>query len=33
LTLWALGRTFAAQVRLEGNETAMDKLADPGWRR
>ena len=32
LTLWALGRTSAAQVRLEGSETAIEKLADPGWR-
>ena len=32
LTLWALGRTSAAQVRLEGSETAIDKLADSGWR-
>src|ERR1019366_240969 len=32
LTLWTLGRTAAAQVRLDGNETAIEKLAAPGWR-
>jgi uncharacterized protein (TIGR03085 family) len=32
LTLWALGRTSAAQVRLEGSEAAIEKLAAPGWR-
>jgi uncharacterized protein (TIGR03085 family) len=32
LTLWALGRTSAAQVRLEGSESAIEKLAAPGWR-
>jgi uncharacterized protein (TIGR03085 family) len=32
LTLWTLGRTSAVQVRLEGNETAIARLADQGWR-
>ena len=32
LTLWTLGRTSAAQVKLEGSETAIGKLAAPGWR-
>jgi uncharacterized protein (TIGR03085 family) len=32
LTLWALGRTAAAQVRLEGSETAIARLTGPGWR-
>jgi uncharacterized protein (TIGR03085 family) len=32
LTLWAMGRTSAAQVRLEGNETAIEKLTAPAWR-
>jgi len=32
LTMWAFGRTSAAQVRLDGNEAAMEKLAAPGWR-
>ena len=32
LTLWVLGRTVAAQVRLDGNETAIERLNAPGWR-
>jgi uncharacterized protein (TIGR03085 family) len=32
LTLWAMGRTSAAQVRLEGGETAVARLAGPAWR-
>jgi uncharacterized protein (TIGR03085 family) len=32
LTMWAMGRTSAAQVKLEGNETAIGKLAAPAWR-
>ena len=32
LTLWTLGRISAAQVRLEGSDTALEKLAAPGWR-
>jgi uncharacterized protein (TIGR03085 family) len=32
LTMWAMGRTSAAQVRLEGNETAIEKLTAPAWR-
>jgi uncharacterized protein (TIGR03085 family) len=32
LTLWALGRTAAARVTMEGNEAAIDKLAAAGWR-
>jgi uncharacterized protein (TIGR03085 family) len=32
LTLWALGRTSAAKVRLDGSETAVRELADPSWR-
>jgi uncharacterized protein (TIGR03085 family) len=32
LTLWALGRTSAAQVRLEGGESAVARLGEPGWR-
>jgi uncharacterized protein (TIGR03085 family) len=33
LTLWALGRTSAAQVRLDGSEAAVRALADDRWRR
>jgi uncharacterized protein (TIGR03085 family) len=32
LTLWALGRTSAAQVRLDGSEAAVRALEDPRWR-
>ena len=32
LTLWAMGRTSAAQVRLEGGESAVARLAEPAWR-
>ncbi len=32
LTLWALGRTSAAQVRMDGSEAAVKTLADPHWR-
>lgn len=32
LTMWALGRTSAAQVRLDGSETAVGKLTAAGWR-
>jgi uncharacterized protein (TIGR03085 family) len=33
LTLWALGRTGAAQVRLDGTGAAIERLADRRWRR
>jgi len=32
LTLWTMGRTSAAQVRLDGSESAIEKLTAPGWR-
>ncbi len=32
LTLWALGRTAAAQVRLDGSEPAVQRLAEARWR-
>jgi uncharacterized protein (TIGR03085 family) len=32
LTLWALGRTSAAQVRLDGAEPAIRRLTDAHWR-
>jgi uncharacterized protein (TIGR03085 family) len=32
LVLWALGRTGAAQVRLEGAETSVRMLTDTRWR-
>jgi uncharacterized protein (TIGR03085 family) len=32
LTLWALGRTAAAQVRLEGAETPVKTLTETHWR-
>jgi len=32
LTLWALGRTTAARVRLDGSEPDVRKLAQAGWR-
>jgi uncharacterized protein (TIGR03085 family) len=32
LTLWAMGRTSAAQVKLEGGESAVARLAEPAWR-
>jgi uncharacterized protein (TIGR03085 family) len=32
LTLWAMGRTGAAQVRLEGSEPDVRKLSQAGWR-
>ena len=33
LTMWVAGRTTASQVRMDGTETAVAKLAAPGWRR
>jgi uncharacterized protein (TIGR03085 family) len=33
LTLWVLGRTSAARVRLDGTQTAVSKLAEANWRR
>ncbi|HXF19607.1 MAG TPA: TIGR03085 family metal-binding protein [Streptosporangiaceae bacterium] len=33
LTLWALGRTGAAQVRLDGSEAAVRLLSERRWRR
>jgi uncharacterized protein (TIGR03085 family) len=32
LTLWALGRTSAARVRLDGSEAAVRALRDTRWR-
>ena len=32
LTLWALGRTAAAQVRLDGSDPAVDRLTEARWR-
>jgi uncharacterized protein (TIGR03085 family) len=32
LTLWALGRTGAARVRLEGSESAVQKVTSATWR-
>jgi uncharacterized protein (TIGR03085 family) len=32
LTLWALGRTTAAQVRMEGADTPVRTLTDARWR-
>jgi uncharacterized protein (TIGR03085 family) len=32
LTLWSLGRTGAAQVRLDGSEAAVRRLTDAHWR-
>ena len=32
LTLWAMGRTAAARVRLDGSEPDVRKLARAGWR-
>jgi uncharacterized protein (TIGR03085 family) len=32
LTLWALGRTSAAQVRMDGSDASVTKLTDAGWR-
>jgi uncharacterized protein (TIGR03085 family) len=32
LTMWALGRTGAARVRLDGGEADVRKLTDPRWR-
>jgi len=32
LTLWALGRTGAAQVRLDGADAALRRLAETSWR-
>jgi hypothetical protein len=32
LTLWALGRTTAARVRLDGSEPDVRKLTEAGWR-
>ena len=31
LTMWALGRTGAANVRLDGTEAAVSRLADASW--
>lgn len=33
LLLWAMGRTSAARVRMDGSEADLAKLAAPGWRR
>jgi uncharacterized protein (TIGR03085 family) len=33
LTLWTLGRTSAAQVRMDGSDAAVAKLTDGRWRR
>jgi uncharacterized protein (TIGR03085 family) len=32
LTLWAMGRTAAARVRLDGSPAAVAALTSPGWR-
>ena len=32
LTMWAMGRTTAARVRLDGSEPDVRKLAQTGWR-
>lgn len=32
LIMWAMGRTGAAQVRLDGSEADVRRLADSGWR-
>src|SRR5204863_9558816 len=32
LTLWAMGRTTAARVRLDGSEPDVRKLAEADWR-
>jgi hypothetical protein len=32
LTLWALGRTTAAQVRFDGSEPDVRKLKHADWR-
>jgi hypothetical protein len=32
LTLWALGRTSVAQVRLDGVEAALSALRSATWR-
>ena len=32
LTLWALGRTKAARVRLDGGEPDVRKLTQADWR-
>jgi uncharacterized protein (TIGR03085 family) len=31
LTMWALGRTGAANVRLDGTDAAVSRLADASW--
>jgi uncharacterized protein (TIGR03085 family) len=32
LTMWAMGRTAAAQVRFDGSPAAVQALASPAWR-
>jgi hypothetical protein len=32
LTMWALGRTMAARVRLDGTQAAVSKLTGARWR-
>jgi hypothetical protein len=32
LTLWALGRTSAAQVRLDGGQPEVRRLTESKWR-
>ena len=32
LTLWAMGRTTAARVRLDGSEPDVRKLTQADWR-
>ncbi len=33
LTMWVMGRTTAARVRLDGTQPAVSKLAQTNWRR
>lgn len=33
LTMWVMGRTTAARVRMDGIEAAVTKLAETSWRR
>ncbi len=33
LTMWVMGRTTAARVRLDGTQPAVSQLAQASWRR
>ena len=32
LTMWVMGRRTAAQIRMDGTQAAVTKLAEANWR-